>query len=59
VFLLQGIGPQGGEFRKIEMITNPLISLGRTVIYSKNPQKIVKQYHHKFKPFIKMNYKER
>ena len=59
VFLLQGIGPQGGEFSKIEMITNPLISLGRTVIYSKNPQKIVKQYHHKFKPFIKMNYKER
>jgi orotidine-5'-phosphate decarboxylase len=46
VFLLQGIGPQGGEVEKIKYALNPLVSLGRAVIYSDNPRETVKRYHH-------------
>ena len=49
VFLMQGIGPQGGDASKIRYATNPLISLGRTVIYSDNPKKTVKKYYDLFK----------
>jgi orotidine-5'-phosphate decarboxylase len=45
VFLLQGIGPQGGQANKVKYVTNPLVSLGRAVIYSDNPQKTVERYH--------------
>jgi orotidine-5'-phosphate decarboxylase len=57
VFLLQGIGPQGGEIQKIENVNKPLISLGRTVIYSDNPKKTIKQYYDKLKPLIKSKIK--
>lgn len=49
VFLLQGIGPQGGKIQKIKNITNPLISLGREVIYSRNPREKVRSYLDLFK----------
>jgi orotidine-5'-phosphate decarboxylase len=45
VFLLQGIGPQGGQANKIRYARNPLVSLGRAVIYSDDPRKAVKGYH--------------
>jgi orotidine-5'-phosphate decarboxylase len=45
VFLLQGIGPQGGQANKIRYARNPLVSLGRVVIYSDDPRKAVKGYH--------------
>jgi len=45
VFLLQGIGPQGGQADKIRCARNPLVSLGRAVIYSDDPRKAVKGYH--------------
>jgi orotidine-5'-phosphate decarboxylase len=51
VCLLQGIGPQGGQANKIRYVRNPLISLGRAVIYSDNPQKAVKGYHEIFKKY--------
>ena len=52
VFLLQGIGPQGGQASKIRYARNPLVSLGRAVIYSDDPRKAVKRYHEIFKKFI-------
>lgn len=45
VFLLQGIGPQGGQADKIRCVKNPLISLGRAVIYADDPRRAVKGYH--------------
>ena len=51
VFLLQGMGPQGGLANKIRYARNPLVSLGRAVIYSDNPQKTVKRYHDILKKF--------
>lgn len=51
IFLLQGIGPQGGQANKIRYVKNPLISLGRAVIYSDNPQKIIQKYHNIFKKY--------
>ena len=51
VLLLQGIGPQGGQDNKIKYARNPLVSLGRAVIYSDNPRKAVKRYHDTFKRF--------
>jgi orotidine-5'-phosphate decarboxylase len=51
VFLLQGIGPQGGQANKIRYLKNPLVSLGRAVIYSDNPRKAVKGYHDIFKKY--------
>ena len=44
VFLLQGIGSQEGKIEKIKHISNPLSSLGREVIYSKDPQEKLKNY---------------
>jgi len=52
VLLLQGIGPQGGQANKIRYVRNPLVSLGRAVIYSDDPRKAVKRYHDIFKKFI-------
>jgi len=52
VFLLQGIGPQGGQASKIRYARNPLVSLGRAVIYSDDPRKAVKRYHDIFKKFM-------
>ena len=49
VLLLQGIGPQGGEAKKIKYALNPLVSLGRAVIYSDDPRETVKRYHRIFK----------
>ncbi|PVX24527.1 MAG: hypothetical protein CW691_07365 [Candidatus Bathyarchaeum sp.] len=51
VFLLQGIGPQGGQANKIRYVKNPLVSLGRAVIYSENPRDAVKKYHDIFKKY--------
>ena len=51
VFLLQGIGPQGGQVNKIRYVHNPLVSLGRAVIYSNNPRKTIKGYHDMFKKY--------
>ena len=53
LFLLQGIGPQGGQANKIRYIQNPLVSLGRAVIYSENPRKTVEKYHDIFKKYKK------
>ncbi|MCW4031479.1 MAG: orotidine 5'-phosphate decarboxylase, partial [Candidatus Bathyarchaeota archaeon] len=52
VFLLQGIGPQGGQADKIRYVRNPLVSLGRAVIYSNNPRTAIKGYHRIFKRFM-------
>ena len=52
VFLMQGIGPQGGQINKIRYASNPLVSLGRAVIYSDNPKDAVKKYHQIFKKLI-------
>jgi orotidine-5'-phosphate decarboxylase len=52
VLLLQGIGPQGGQANKIRYVRNPLVSLGRAVIYSDDPRKAVKRYHDIFKKFM-------
>jgi len=52
VFLLQGIGPQGGQANKIRYVRNPLVSLGRAVIYSGDPRDAVKKYHQIFKKFV-------
>ena len=49
VFLMQGIGPQGGQVNKVKYARNPLISLGRAVIYSKDPKMVVKNYYKLFK----------
>jgi orotidine-5'-phosphate decarboxylase len=51
VFLLQGIGPQGGQVNKIRYVHNPLVSLGRAVIYSNTPRKTIKGYHDMFKKY--------
>jgi orotidine-5'-phosphate decarboxylase len=51
VFLLQGIGPQGGQANKIRYVRNPLVSLGRAVIYSDDPRKAVKGYHEVLKKY--------
>jgi orotidine-5'-phosphate decarboxylase len=47
VFLMQGIGPQGGRMENIRYVMNPLVSLGRGVIYSQNPRKAIIRYHEK------------
>jgi len=52
VFLLQGIGPQGGQASKIKYARNPLVSLGRAVIYSGDPRKAVERYRDIFKKFM-------
>jgi orotidine-5'-phosphate decarboxylase len=52
VFLLQGIGPQGGQANKIRYSRNPLVSLGRAVIYAEDPRKAVKGYHEIFKKYM-------
>jgi orotidine-5'-phosphate decarboxylase len=51
VFLLQGIGAQGGQANKIRHVRNPLVSLGRAVIYTDNPRKTVKGYYDIFKKY--------
>ncbi len=51
VFLLQGMGPQGGQANKIRYARNPLVSLGRAVIYSDNPRETVKRYYDIFKKY--------
>lgn len=51
VFLLQGIGPQGGQANKVRYVNNPLISLGRAVIYSDHPKKTIQKYHDIFKKY--------
>lgn len=45
VFLMQGIGPQGRKATNVKYVTNPLVSLGRAVIYSDNPGEMVKRYY--------------
>ena len=52
VFLLQGIGPQGGQANKIRYVRNPLVSLGRAVIYADDPRKAVKGYHSILKKYV-------
>jgi orotidine-5'-phosphate decarboxylase len=52
VFLMQGIGPQGGEISKIRSARNPLVSLGRAVIYSQKPREAVKEYYETFKKLL-------
>jgi len=51
VFLLQGIGPQGGQADKIRYARNPLVSLGRAVIYADDPRKAVRGYHEILKKY--------
>ncbi|MBI3413588.1 MAG: orotidine 5'-phosphate decarboxylase [Candidatus Aenigmarchaeota archaeon] len=45
VFLLQGLGPQGGEIEKIKPAENPLVSLGRDVIFSDDVKSRLKNYN--------------
>ena len=48
IFLMQGIGPQGGgesDMEKIKLVPHPLVSLGREVIFSENVRDSVKKYH--------------
>ena len=48
VFLLQGIGPQGGneaDLGKMKIVKNPLVSLGREVIFSENIEESIKKYY--------------
>jgi orotidine-5'-phosphate decarboxylase len=52
VFLLQGLGPQGGQANKIRYVHNPLVSLGRAVIYSDDPRKAVKGYNEILKKYV-------
>ncbi|MFZ7137736.1 MAG: orotidine 5'-phosphate decarboxylase [archaeon] len=52
VFLLQGIGPQGGTANNIRHVKNPLISLGRAVLYADNPRKTIQKYHDIFKKYV-------
>jgi orotidine-5'-phosphate decarboxylase len=52
VFLMQGLGPQGGEQRKVKFTRNPLVSLGRAVIYAYNPKQAVKEYHESLKEIL-------
>lgn len=49
IFLMQGIGPQGGEVTNARHVTNPLVSLGRAVIFADNPREEVKRYYEIFK----------
>ncbi len=49
IFLMQGIGPQGGEATNARYVTNPLVSLGRAVIFADNPKEEVKRYYEMFK----------
>ncbi len=49
IFLMHGLGPQGGEMTKIKHVKNPLISLGREVMYSEDPKHVVMKYCEKFK----------
>ena len=49
VMLLQGLGPQGGKEDNIKHVLNPLVSLGRTVIYSLEPQKTLQRYYKELK----------
>ena len=49
VMLMQGLGPQGGKIDNVKHVINPLVSLGRKVIYSDNPQETVQRYHQKLK----------
>jgi len=51
VFLLQGIGPQGGEANKINYVRNPLVSLGRAVIYSGDPREAIQGYNDTLKKY--------
>ncbi len=51
VFLLQGLGPQGGQADKIRYARNPLVSLGRAVIYADDPKRAVKGYHEILKKY--------
>lgn len=53
VLLLQGIGPQGGEARKIKYVHNPLVSLGRAVIYSDDPRETAERYNDILKKLTK------
>jgi orotidine-5'-phosphate decarboxylase len=53
VFLLQGIGPQGGSANKVRYVKNPLVSLGRAVIYADAPREAVENYHQIFKKYTK------
>jgi len=52
VFLLQGLGPQGGQANKIRYVRNPLVSLGRAVIYADDPRKAVEGYHSILKKYV-------
>ncbi len=52
IFLLQGIGPQGGgevDLEKVKIVKNPLVSLGREVIFSGNVTESVKRYYEMLK----------
>jgi len=49
IFLMQGIGPQGGEATNVKYVTNPLVSLGRAVLSAENPKEEVKKYYEMFK----------
>jgi len=48
IFLLQGIGPQGGSPENIKHVSSPLVSLGREVIFDENPKEVVKRYRELF-----------
>ena len=51
VFLMQGIGPQGGQMENVNCVVNPLVSLGREVIYAQNPREVVMRYHERLSSF--------
>jgi len=52
IFLMQGIGPQGGLANKIRYARNPLVSLGRAVLYADDPRNAVEKYHQIFKKYV-------
>lgn len=51
ILLLQGLGPQGGDQSKVKYVRNPMISLGREVIYASSPKKMVKEYYETLNKF--------
>jgi len=51
IFLMQGVGPQGAndsDIQKIKLAENPLIGLGRGVIFSEDVRGSVKRYNDLF-----------
>jgi len=44
IFLMQGVGPQGGAINKVKIAKNPLVSVGREVIFSEHPEERAQEF---------------